>query len=126
MTEQAWPASMSAADVSADYTNSVNASFTQWDVTLDFRFVTPPPGGAEAGTAGAWTPGAGTPVARLVMSPMHAKVLAEVMSNAVQAWETRFSALPDIEVLSPGLRERFAQVLVENAPHPPSEAEESK
>lgn len=42
-------------------------------------------------------------VARIMMSPTHAKVLAEMIRSAVNQWEDRFGALPAVdELLTPG------------------------
>jgi hypothetical protein len=40
-------------------------------------------------------------VARIVMSPTHAKVLAERIREAVSGWETRFGRLPTVNQLNP-------------------------
>jgi len=110
MAEPVWSAPLDEANVGAGYTNSVTIGTTQWDVTLDFQFRTPAPGNA----ANAELPS--QRVARLVMSPMHAKVLAEVIAGAIRAWEHNYGALPDAEVLLPGLTAKLAEPLGEAAP----------
>lgn len=74
------------------YVNGARIDYTQWDVTVDLLLSTPageipPEPGAEAAYAT-------ERMARVIMSPMHAKALAESLSDAVRAWESGFGALP--------------------------------
>lgn len=98
MPDAVWSAPLNPEDRGAAYTNSVNVALTQWDLTLDFQFATPAPGSA----ADVNPPFAAERVARLVMSPTHAKVLSEALRNAVAEWESRFGQMPEISVLLPG------------------------
>jgi len=113
MTEPAWSAPMGAA-----YANSVNVAFSQWDFTLDFQLAAPPAPGAEAGAVSP------TSVARVVMSPTHAKVVAELLSASVQGWEQRFGALPDAEILLPGLSDKLAEILAASSAQSPGQGRE--
>ncbi len=101
MAEAVWSAPLNPEDRGAAYTNSVNVALTQWDLTLDFQFATPAPG-SSASPPGGNPPIAAERVARLVMSPTHAKVLSEALRNAVAEWESRFGPMPDVSVLLPG------------------------
>jgi hypothetical protein len=98
VAEAVWSAPLNPEDRAAAYTNSVNVALTQWDLTLDFQFATPAPGSS----ANVNPPVTAERVARLVMSPTHAKVLSEALRNAVEEWERRFGQMPDISVLLPG------------------------
>lgn len=73
-------------------------AFTQYDMTCDFQLVT------SEGVGATGEPQLLTQrVARIVMSPTHAKVLAETIRSAVSQWEGRFGALPAAEaLLAPG------------------------
>lgn len=103
MTESVWSAPLNPGDRGAAYTNSVNVALTQWDLTLDFQFATPAPGSPSGRSLeGSNVPIASERVARLVMSPTHAKVLSEALTGAVAEWERRFGPLPDTSVLLPG------------------------
>lgn len=100
MAEAVWSAPLNPEDRGAAYTNSVNIALSQWDLTLDFQFATPAPG--SAAVAPNTSPAiAAERVARLVMSPTHAKVLSEFLRNAVAEWESRYGQMPDISVLVP-------------------------
>jgi hypothetical protein len=68
------------------YANEALLAMSQWDLTIDFRLVAP-----EQGT------GLGEPrqVARIMVSPMHAKALVAQLADAVRSWEQRFGPLPD-------------------------------
>lgn len=76
----------------AVYVNGARIDYTQWDVTVDLLLSTPtgeiPP---EPGKESAY---ATERVTRVIMSPMHAKALAESLSDAIRAWEAGFGALP--------------------------------
>ncbi len=98
MADAVWSAPLNPEDRGAAYTNTVNVALTQWDLTMDFQFATPAPGTA----AGSPPQFAAERVARLVMSPTHAKVLSALLGNAVKEWESRFGQMPDISVLLPG------------------------
>ena len=65
-------------------------------MTLDFQLATP----VKAASTGE-SPFMVQRVARIVMSPTHAKVLAEIIKGAVGEWETRFGPLPDVAKLAP-------------------------
>jgi hypothetical protein len=76
------------------YVNSTGIAMSQWDLTIDFQLATPPdelsPGETYRGARR---------VARIVMSPTHAKVIAESLSAAVRDWQERFGALPSVDEL---------------------------
>lgn len=75
------------------YVNGVRIDYTRWDMTIDLLLVTPAGGiPAESGEEPAY---ATERMTRVIMSPMHAKALAERLSDAIQAWEAGFGALPD-------------------------------
>lgn len=103
MADAVWSAPLNPEDRGAAYTNSVNVALSQWDLTLDFQFATPAPGSAAV-SPDANVPFATERVARLVMSPTHAKVLSAALRNAVDEWESRFGQMPDVSVLLPGLQ----------------------
>jgi len=63
-------------------------------MTVDFQLVVP-----VAGPTGAHL--VPRPVARVVLSPTHAKVLAEIIRRSVVEWEERFGTLPDVAALMP-------------------------
>lgn len=120
MADPAWSAPLPDGEGTVGYTNSVTVGTTQWDVTLDFQFRTPVPGNMSG------TDLTSQPVARLVMSPMHAKALAEVIGGAIRAWEHKFGPLPDADVLLPGLSASLAEAQVEPEEPAPREAKEGK
>ncbi len=81
-------------DAPSLYANSTGIAMSQWDITIDFQLATPPerlPPGETRIEA--------RPVARIVMSPTHAKVLAESISTTIRDWEGRFGALPSVDQL---------------------------
>ena len=57
------------------YVNSVRIDYTRWDVTVDLMLITP--AGDIPAEAGSETAYATERVTRVIMSPMHAKALAE-------------------------------------------------
>jgi Protein of unknown function (DUF3467) len=77
---------------SARYVNGSRIDYTQWDMTFDFLLVTPADEIPEE--AGAEPVYATERVARIIMSPMHAKALAARIGEAVEAWEKKFGRLP--------------------------------
>jgi hypothetical protein len=95
--QSAWTEALEPSDFASRYVNSVEIAFSQWDMTLDFQLATP----VKAASAGE-SPFMVQRVARIVMSPTHAKVLAEMIKGAVGEWETRFGPLPDVAKLAPG------------------------
>jgi len=74
------------------YVNSVRIDYTRWDVTVDLMLITP--AGDIPAEAGSETTYATERVTRVIMSPMHAKALAESLDETVRAWEGRFGSLP--------------------------------
>jgi hypothetical protein len=78
MTQPGWSAPLDAPDTGVSYTNGITVGTTQWDFVLDFQVSVPVQGNPQPTSQ---------PVSRLVMSPMHAKVLVEVLQQAVKAWE---------------------------------------
>lgn len=60
------------------------------DLTIDFQLVAPD---RDAGL------GEPRQLARIMVSPMHAKALAAQLADAVQSWERRFGPLPDVAEL---------------------------
>jgi hypothetical protein len=93
--QSAWTEAPGPSDVASRYVNSAEIAFSQWDMTVDFQLATPVKAAPDAES-----PFLVQRVARIVMSPTHAKVLAEMIHNAVGEWETRFGALPDVESLT--------------------------
>jgi hypothetical protein len=93
-----WTEQSGSPDAASRYVNGTDIAFTQWDMTLDFQLAV----GEKSATAGEMRFVAQR-VARIVMSPTHAKVLAEMIRNAVSQWEERFGTLPDTNALmTPG------------------------
>lgn len=95
--QSAWTEAPGPPDVASRYVNSAEIALSQWDMTIDFQLATPVMGGGQASEP----PFLAQRVARIVMSPTHAKVLAELIRGAVGEWETRFGPLPDVESLTP-------------------------
>ena len=97
-SQSSWPETPGSPDVTSRYVNSTDIAFTQYDLTLDFQLVSQekvaPAGQAQLRAQR---------VARIVMSPTHAKVLAEMIRTAVSQWEGTFGPLPDTASLTPGL-----------------------
>jgi Protein of unknown function (DUF3467) len=96
MTEAIWSAPLDSGDRGASYTNSVIIGATQWDLTIDFQLTTPAPGSTVSDPQFV-----AQRVARIVMSPTHAKVFAQFLGNAVGTWEGRFGPLPEAATLMP-------------------------
>jgi hypothetical protein len=82
------------AEVRSLYVNNTAIALSQWDVTVDFQLAAPPPRLTQGENLTE-----SRQVARIVMSPTHAKVLAESISKAVGDWEERFGALPSVDEL---------------------------
>jgi hypothetical protein len=79
------PSSLTGMAVPAAlYVNSVRIDYTQWDVTVDLLLITP--AGDIPAEAGSQTTYATERVTRVIMSPMHAKALAESLGEAVKMW----------------------------------------
>jgi Protein of unknown function (DUF3467) len=93
-----WAETPGSSDVASRYVNSTDIAFTQYDMTFDFQIVT-----AEKVAPTGEPQFLAQRVVRIVMSPTHAKVLAEMIRNAVSQWEGRFGELPDVASLTPGL-----------------------
>lgn len=72
-------------DIPLIYTNSVQLKMSVFDMVLDL--------GVVASTDPERT--VVKPVARVAMSPQHAKALAAVLDAHVKAYETAFGPLPD-------------------------------
>jgi hypothetical protein len=96
MTDPVWPAALDPSDRGTLYANSVTMAGTQWDITMDFQLATPAPGTPVSETQ--LTP---YRVARIIVSPTHAKVLAGLLTRAVTEWEEKFGKLPDASALMP-------------------------
>jgi hypothetical protein len=94
--QSAWTEAPSSPDVASRYVNGTEIAFSQWDMTLDFQLATP-----EKAAPGGELQFVAQRVARITMSPTHAKVLAEMIRNAVSDWEARFGPLPDVSSLTP-------------------------
>lgn len=81
-------------DEPARYTNSANIATSQWDVAIDFQLTS---------QAAASAPGNAQlerrRVVQVVMSPMHAKALVSLLSDAVGRWEAAYGPLPSAELL---------------------------
>ena len=93
-----WAEQSGSPDAASRYANGTDIAFTQWDMTLDFQLAT-----AEKATPTGEVRFVAQRIARIVMSPTHAKVLAEMIRNSVSQWEDRFGTLPETEALmSPG------------------------
>jgi hypothetical protein len=93
--QSAWTEVPGLSDVASRYVNSVEISYSQWDMTFDFQLATPEKvAGAEEAQLQVQR------VARIVVSPTHAKVLAENIREAVSGWEARFGPLPDVAQLA--------------------------
>lgn len=94
--DSSWPDGAESPDPASRYVNSVNIAFSQWDMTLDFRLTTPDEI-TDAGEATLRVERA----TRILMSPTHAKVLADIIQRAVSEWETKYGPLPDVSRLWP-------------------------
>ena len=94
--QSAWTEVPGSPDAASRYVNTAEISYSQWDMTFDFQLATPEkvPGAEESELSL-------QRVARLVMSPTHAKVLAERIREAVSGWEARFGRLPTVAQFSP-------------------------
>jgi hypothetical protein len=76
----------------AQYVNGARIDYTPWDMTLDFMLITPAGDIPEAkGTEPDYS---ADRVARIIMSPMHAKAFAASIGDAVREWEERYGHLP--------------------------------
>jgi hypothetical protein len=96
LSSQPWPERPDSPDVASRYVNSTDIAFTQYDLTLGFQLV------SQEKAAPAGQPQfRAQRVARIVMSPTHAKVLAQMIGTAVGQWEGVFGELPDAARLSP-------------------------
>lgn len=74
------------------YVNGARIDYTQWDVTVDLLLSTPVGEiSPESGKESAYVTERMT---RVIMSPMHAKALAESLCDAIRAWEAGFGVLP--------------------------------
>lgn len=99
----AWGIARPASDEPARYTNAVNVAASQWDVTVDFQLSSQAPGStAERPVVQQHR------VAQLVMSPMHAKALAALLTGTVTDWERKFGTLPSVSTLLPDLERQFS------------------
>ncbi len=96
MSQPIWPESDDPADSEPRYANSVTIGMSQWDLTIGFGLAAPEPGSPVPEMRLALTA-----VSRIVMSPTHAKVLAEMLTKTVGEWERRFGKLPKTAVLMP-------------------------
>jgi hypothetical protein len=98
MTQPTWSAPLDPSDRAPRYANAAIVAATQWDVTIDFQITTPAPGTP----ANTMNPELTVQrVARVVMSPTHAKVLANYLATTVEQWEGRFGQLAELDVLLP-------------------------
>jgi hypothetical protein len=78
------------------YVNAVQMRSSQWDVAIDFQHHF-----AASGSQGENPQVLAQNVARVVMSPQHAKALALALQTTVEQWEERFGALPSVDHLLP-------------------------
>jgi hypothetical protein len=92
--EPTWAATPGTAPLL--YSNGANVAMSQWDMVIDFQQSAPPSGTLLQGQA--W---ASRGVARIVISPTHAKVLADILNKAVRQWEAAYGELPPPEKLLP-------------------------
>jgi hypothetical protein len=84
------------------YVNGAQVNFSAWDMTITFFAFAPAPSKPGSDAEGEEVVATGVPVARLVMSPMHAKGLAAVIQGVVQDWENQYGVLPEAERLLSG------------------------
>ena len=96
MTQPVWSESEDPSDSEPHYANSATIGMSQWDLTIDFGLATPAPGSPVSEMRLALRP-----VSRIVMSPTHAKVLAELLTKTVSDWERKFGRLPKTSALMP-------------------------
>jgi hypothetical protein len=89
------PSVSGTAAPAALYVNGARIDYTRWDMTVDLLLVTPT--GEIPAEPGKEPEYATERMTRVIMSPMHAKALAESLSEAVRAWEARFGTLPTKE-----------------------------
>ncbi|HEY1920506.1 MAG TPA: DUF3467 domain-containing protein [Streptosporangiaceae bacterium] len=94
MTDPVWATPSDPSDIAPRYANGVVVAMSQWDLTIEFQQRYPLPG--KPVTDLEWP---NRSIARIAMSPPHAKVLSELLSNAVNDYENRFGALPSTETL---------------------------
>lgn len=73
-------------NVASYYTNSINIRLSVYDVSLLF-------GEVEEATEDSFVV---RQIARVTMSPQHAKALATLLSNRLEAYERQFGPLPDV------------------------------
>jgi hypothetical protein len=97
MTEPVWGAPLDPSDLAPRYANGATVAMSQWDLTVEFQQRQPVPDKPVSDPE--WDLRS---IARIVMSPTHAKVLAEILSNAVTGWEHRFGAMPSTQALLHG------------------------
>jgi hypothetical protein len=96
VTQPVWAESEDPSDSDPRYANSVTIGMSQWDLTIDFGLATPAPGSLVSEMRLALRP-----VSRIVMSPTHAKVLAEILTTTISEWEHKFGRLPETGALMP-------------------------
>ena len=68
------------------YSNATNVGWSIWDIRLTFAF-------AEAATEESLKL---RQVAKIVMSPQHAKSLAGLLNSRLKIYEEKFGPLPDV------------------------------
>jgi hypothetical protein len=74
----------------ARYSNGVLVNATPWDISIEFQHLT------VVGTADNSAPEVDVQtVARIVMSPQHARLFQDVLTGVVAQWEEQHGKLPD-------------------------------
>lgn len=76
------------------YVNGALITVSQWDVGVQFLLQ-----GVNQIVVGQPAEVIAQPVTKVVMSPTHAKVFAEMLTRQVGEWEQKFGALPPTDVL---------------------------
>ena len=104
MPEPVWATPLDLADVAPRYANGTTVAMSQWDLTIEFQQRQPVHDKSVSDPE--WDLRS---IARIVMSPTHAKVLAEILSNSVATWEERFGPMPSTQTLLGGSVEEVSE-----------------
>ena len=90
------PSPQDSVEATAQYVNGAQIGMTQWDLAVAFTLSFPAPDSTvENQRLTSQT------VVRILVSPTHAKVLANLLTKAVSDWESKFGPLPSVEQLAP-------------------------
>jgi Protein of unknown function (DUF3467) len=100
----AWGIGQPASEEPPRYTNSANVAASQWDITVDFLLSSQAPGSTTEKPLVQQHR-----VVQVVMSPMHAKALAALLSGTLDNWEHKFGPLPSVDLLLPDLQRQLSQ-----------------